>query len=104
MTDIPQNTLQTIEHHFHDVIRERASEMIEEYNIELPALTFLIKGKKNKVWFPVPGMYGGFSYWLEGEGKDIKLISESWCRVVGGSGERHEVTAEGSRLVAEGFV
>jgi hypothetical protein len=49
-------------------------------------------------------MCGGFSYWLEGEGEQTKLITESWCRVVGGSGQRHEVTAEGSRLVEEGFV
>lgn len=49
-------------------------------------------------------MYGGFSYWLEGEGEQAKLITESWCRVVGGSGQRHEITAAGSRLLEEGFV
>lgn len=55
-------------------------------------------------WFPIPGMYGGFSYWLKGEGEDIKLITESWCRVWGGSGQRHEITATGSQLVEVGFV
>jgi hypothetical protein len=49
-------------------------------------------------------MYGGFSYRLASSGADAKLISESWCRVVGGSGQRHEITSEGSRLVEEGFV
>ena len=104
MSDVPQKTLQTIEYYFHEVIRQRADELIEEHNLELPKLSVLLHGKKNKAWFPVPGMYGGFSYWLEGEGDGIKLISESWCRIVGGSGERHEVTAAGSRLVDEGFV
>jgi hypothetical protein len=43
----------------------------------------------------------GYRLNLEGE---TKLTSESWCRVVGGSGQRHEITAAGSRLVDEGFV
>ena len=57
-----------------------------------------------QMWFPVPGMYGGFSYRLEAAGVEAKLVSERWSRVVGGSGQRHEVTSEGSRLVEEGFV
>lgn len=57
-----------------------------------------------QMWFPVPGMYGGFSYRLESIGVDAKLMAESWGRVVGGSGQRHEITSEGSRLVEEGFV
>ncbi len=47
-----------------------------------------------QMWFPVPGMYGGFSYRLESAGVEAKLVSESWCRVVGGSGQRHEITRE----------
>jgi hypothetical protein len=49
-------------------------------------------------------MYGGFSYRLEGEGERAKLVTESWCRIVGGSGQRHEITAQGSKLVDTGFV
>ena len=56
------------------------------------------------MWFTVPGMYGGFSYWLETDGVEPRLIAESWCRVVGGSGQRHEVTPSGSQLLEEGFV
>ncbi len=56
------------------------------------------------MWFPVPGMYGGFKYYLQGSGDNTKLISESWCRVAGGSGQQHEITSEGSKLVAQGFV
>jgi len=50
------------------------------------------------MWFPVPGMYGGFSYRLEVAGVKAKLVSESWCRVVGGSGQRHEITRTGGRV------
>jgi hypothetical protein len=57
-----------------------------------------------KVWFAVPGMYGGFSFWLDGTGAGSRPMPESWCRVVEGSGQRHEITAQGARLVAEGFV
>ena len=56
------------------------------------------------MWFQVPGMYGGFNYWLETTRVGVKLVSESWCRVAGGSGQRHEVTSAGSQLVEEGFV
>jgi hypothetical protein len=49
-------------------------------------------------------MYGGFSYRLETTGVEAKLVSESWCRVVGGSVQRHEITSEGSWFVEEGFV
>jgi hypothetical protein len=56
------------------------------------------------VGFAVPGMYGGFRYELEADGEQSRLIVESWCRVVQGSGQRHVVSAAGSTLVEEGFV
>jgi len=49
-------------------------------------------------------MRGGFSYWLEGEGRDTKLVTESLSGVVESSGQRYEITASGSHLVEEGFV
>jgi hypothetical protein len=57
-----------------------------------------------EMWFPVLGMHGGFSYRLATTGADALLISESWSRVVWGSGQRHEITSAGGRLVDEGFV
>jgi hypothetical protein len=71
--------------------------------LRLPVLEPMLETRAS-FWFPVPGLYGGFSYFLEGEGENINLFSSSWCRVVGGSGQRHEVTVSGSRLVEEGFV
>jgi len=104
MQKVPQDTLLAIQRHFHAVIRDRAAKLIDEQSLALPELTPLLTAEEPKAWFPIPGMYGGFSYWLEGEGEQAKLMAESWCRVVDGSGQRHEVTAEGSRLVEEGFV
>jgi hypothetical protein len=48
-----------------------------------------------RMWFPVPGMYGGFYFWLQPDGADTLLVSDSWCRTVAGSEERHDVTASG---------
>ena len=56
------------------------------------------------VWMPVPGMAGGFHYWLARGAPDPLLIAESWSRVVDGSGQRHEITPRGVALVDEGFV
>jgi hypothetical protein len=59
---------------------------------------------KESEWFPVPGRDGGFSYGLfERDSKPV-LITDSWVRVVGGSGEQHEITADKVELVARGFV
>ncbi len=93
-----------IQRHFHEVIRGRAERLIEANRLVLPELAPLLAADPPEGWFPIPGMYGGFRYWLVGEGAHTKLMCESWCRVVEGSGERHEITADGSVLMAEGFV
>ena len=103
-TPIPHETLQKIQHHFHEIILGRTGDLFQESGLRLPALEVLLEIEQPRMWFPVPGMYGGFSYWLDGEGKTVKLFSESWCRVVGGSGQRHEITSKEGKLVDEGFV
>lgn len=100
MSDHP---LAPLEHHFHALIRERAGDLITG-DLILPSLADLADAPDRTAWFPVPGMYGGFSYRLAGEEEAPMLIVENWCRVVEGSGERHEVTGEGYRLVEKGFV
>jgi hypothetical protein len=59
---------------------------------------------KERVWFAVPGMYGGFVFWLERAGADPLFMAESWCRVVDGSGERHAIDSSGWKLTGSGFV
>jgi hypothetical protein len=76
----------------------------EVFRTQLPELEAMLEFQPRKFWFAVPGMSGGFSYWLAYDGQNAKLITESWCRVCGGSGQRHEITAAGSTLVDEGFV
>jgi hypothetical protein len=106
---VPTGVLLKIQVHFHAVILDRAANEIEvagvhEAGLRLPELEPLLEIGAENVWFPVPGMYGGFSYKLHSDGVDAVLISESWCRLSDGSGQRHEITSAGSRLVATGFV
>jgi hypothetical protein len=101
---VPLGILLRIQHYFHAVIRGRANRLAEEHALRLPELEPLLETDRPKAWFAVPGMYGGFGYWLEEAGVEAKLITESWCRVVGGSGQRHEITSAGSKLLEEGFV
>lgn len=101
---VPHGAILRIQSHFHKVIRRRIDRALPGHGLRLPELEPLLELDRPEMWFPVPGMYGGFSYSLESTGVEPKLISESYCRVAGGSGQRHEITSKGSRLVAEGFV
>ena len=101
---VPIGVLLKIQARFHDVIRGRAAEQAESAGLRLPELEPLLELELQSVWFAIPGMYGGFSYQLHLDGVEAVLVSESWCRVVDGSGQRHEVRSVGSTLVAEGFV
>jgi hypothetical protein len=101
---VPLGVLRKIQDTFHAVIRERADRLVQEHALRLPGLEPLLEMDRPKVWFAVPGMYGGFSYWLEQVGVEARLIAESWCRVAEGSGRRHEITSSGSKLLAEGVV
>ncbi len=102
--EVPLGVLLKIQAHFHSVVLGRAKQFVDEHRLRLPELEPLLELDEPKMWFPVPGMYGGFSYRLETFGAQAELISESWCRVAGGSGQRHAIRSAGSELVDEGFV
>jgi hypothetical protein len=96
-------SLDQIQAHFHDVIRARLAPLKRVSAMRLPELCLLTEHAAATCWFAVPGLYGGFKFHLEGDRQPM-LIVESWSRVVAGSGQRHEITATGARLVDEGFV
>ena len=104
MHEIPIATCTSIEAHFHALIRQRAAQLIESQQIALPRLLPTFDSDEGWHWFAVPGIYGGFRYQWQPDENGIKLMVESWSRVSDGSGQRHEVRIEGSRLIAEGFV
>jgi len=81
-----------------------ADEQVREHELRLPELEPLLEIRQAPVYFAVPGMHGVFSYTVEADGEQSRLVVESWCRLAGGSGQRHVVSAAGSTLVDEGFV
>ena len=101
---VPIGVLLKVQVHFHQVIRGRVDDLVKKQSLRLPELEPLLELDRPRMWFQVPGMYGGFNYWLETTRGRVKLVSESWCRVADGSGQRHEVTSAGNQLVEEGFV
>ena len=68
--------------------------------LRYPPVAILHEVPGQHVWFPGPGMYGGFDIRLRQGYLDVR----SWCRIVGGSGQAHLITHEGAVLVDEGFV
>ena len=97
--------LKIIQEHFHSLILERNKYndvFLAAEHKELPIISNETRQKEE--WYAVPGMYGGFAYQLVDKDGKLILICSSWCRVVGGSGQRHEITTDGCVLVEEGFV
>ncbi|MGW7441652.1 ankyrin repeat domain-containing protein [Streptomyces sp. NPDC054849] len=97
---LPSATLTALESRFHTLIRADSHGLADRHRLRLPTLSVLTELPEPSMYFPVPGMYGGFGYRLDGD----SLLTESSSRVVGGSGRRHRITAQGIELIAEGFV
>jgi hypothetical protein len=100
----PTTDLEKIQGHFHDLIRSRAGDLLGDPASSLPQLSRERASEEEPAWFPVEGMHGGFKYWWDSSSPGLRLMSESWSRVAAGSGQLHEVTPTGARLLGEGFV
>lgn len=98
------NVLAFTQELFHGLIRAAMLAYEVREKMRLPQLSVLTESEVLALWFPIPGMYGGFQFWLEGADGSPALIAESWCRLVGGSGMRHRITPFEVILVEEGFV
>lgn len=98
------DVLMAIQGHLHALIRERVGNLVREHVLRLPELEPLLELPTPRLWFPVPGMYGGFGFQLDHIDGSPVLVTKSWWRVVEGSGQRHIVSAHGNLLLEEGFV
>jgi len=99
-TIVAPDVLDAVQHGFHELIRERMREFGVTHELRLPELEVMLDMVRPELWFPVPGMYGGFHCRLQSHDSGARLITDSWCRVVGGSEEHHEITEHGVRSVA----
>ena len=99
-TTVAAGVLDALQRGFHELIRERMREFGVTHELRLPELEVLLEMARPELWFPVPGMYGGFRCRLEVHDSGTRLISDSWCRVVGGSEAHHEITQGGVRPLA----
>ncbi|MGP9736079.1 hypothetical protein ACT3SQ_16170 [Brachybacterium sp. AOP42-C2-15] len=98
-TERDQQTFAAWDQHLADLIAERTGRLDPAESRPVPTEVIALD-RLESLWFPYPGMYGGFSMSIH---RDL-LIVKSWSRVVDGSGQGHVITESGCELVEEGFV
>ncbi|XP_063397291.1 uncharacterized protein LOC134681574 [Mytilus trossulus] len=88
---IKQNAaaIEKMEKGLHEVINSRVKDLIKDNGQALPQLSLLFE--HGSFYYPVPGMYGGFSVSEHDDG----IQADSWVRVCGGSEQNHVVNKEG---------
>lgn len=101
LTSVPFDTVR-VDEHLRALILERSASFAPR--LRFPQTSVLLERVREpeptRLGFTIPGMYGGFHLQLADGG----VLSESWSRVVGGSGQEHLVTEDGYTLIREGFV
>lgn len=100
---VPSEALDELQRCLRRLIDERAGFLVQEHRLRIPQLTVLLETRRPQIWCPIPQMFGGFHLRLKRAGEDPLLESSSSCRVVGGSGQRHEITVGGIALVESGY-
>jgi hypothetical protein len=99
----PADALDRLQSHLRRLIDERAGYLVREHRVRIPQLAVLLESREPQIWCPIPQMYGGFRLRLKRAGLDPLLESSSSCRIVCGSGQRHEITVDGIALVESGY-
>lgn len=102
---VAEHILERMQSRFHDLIREVAGRYpVPIDTLRLPELEPLLEFERRHFWFSVPGMYGGFHYWLVGDGPGARLAVQSWSRIADGSGLQHDITEHQTTLIDKEFV
>ncbi|GAA5441499.1 ankyrin repeat domain-containing protein [Deinococcus caeni] len=93
----PAAKLAAVEAGVHQVIRDREDiqHLLDGTTMRFPPLELLTETPGNELWFPIPGMYGGFHLQLGQVAGEPICIVDSWIRVVEGSEERRLVSTGG---------
>lgn len=96
-----------IEANFRDLIIEKCKfcqfdKFLEENpDFEFPKVTKDLLGWENGKHIAIPGLFGGFDYFLENQGKELVLYAEQSSRMDYDSSDYldFEITAHGSRML-----
>ncbi len=99
--EVPIRILLKVQALFHGVIHSVIDEPLPDHSLRLPELEPLLELERPVMWFPVPGMFGGFRYSLEADGVEPRLVTANWSRIVEGPIDRHEITSAGVRRLPE---
>ena len=96
--------LKLLQANFHEIILERVGALVEKYNLILPIISVIIEdiSKHKEIYFNVPGMCGGFTYWLEFDETKTEIValwSRSSSKLIGNSEQVHKCTAQGWTLM-----
>ena len=94
-----ESDIQNMESGLHKVILGRVETLVKEHGLQLPQVAFMYEFGEG-IWYPVPMMYGGFNIYMHDDG----IEAVSFCRVAGGSGQRHVINRKGEvELVEDGL-
>ncbi|MGH3368274.1 MAG: hypothetical protein ACRDOY_13860 [Nocardioidaceae bacterium] len=95
---VEPDTLARLDWHLSDLIGSRIPAQLRA-DLRYPTVEVLTEIGDGRLWFPAPGMDGGFAIEL----LRSYLFVTSWSEAVVESGQAHVVTAKGFTLVEEGF-
>ncbi|KAK6538901.1 hypothetical protein TWF694_010458 [Orbilia ellipsospora] len=91
--EVDEATIKNLQKGLDAVVNGRVSDLIEENKFRIPPIEVLLELPSLHIWCPIPGFYGGFHIKMK---EDNTLELDSFCRVVGGSEETHEVYLDGT--------
>lgn len=95
---VDEDVLGRLDLHLAAVVEGRIRPQLDA-QLRHPQSEVLTEVEGHMLWYPIPGMYGGFRVEL----REDHLYVESWIRIVGGSGQAHLVTRDGAVLARAGF-
>ncbi|MDZ4269342.1 MAG: ankyrin repeat domain-containing protein [Mycobacterium sp.] len=97
----PRSVVRATDTHLGEVIDSRLRALLDDPRAVLryPSVEVLHELPGHNLWFPVPGMRGGFRITLQGNGVAVRSSSE----VSGRSGQTHKITAAGAVLLDKGL-
>ena len=98
---LPAHVLAGLQRHFHAVIRQHRPGRAP--SLRLPELEPMLEMGGEKVYFPIPGMFGGFHFRLVDDGIVPRLLVDASSRMDDIT-QHYEVTPSGWRRLGPGDV